>query len=142
MASSYIEGNLYYTYLFDQKDKYDRYSCAVALEGDQVKKAKSLNLTVKQDDSKYNGMAYVQLKSNYQPDLYNKDGSEYDGPKAFARVLLELLSLVSAPTITSMAAVLPPLSKVLSSQTLWNTSLTMLRLTMTKALTTSLMPKK
>jgi len=39
MASSYIEGNLYYTYLFEQKDKYDRYSCAVALEGDQVKKA-------------------------------------------------------------------------------------------------------
>ena len=76
MADAYIEGNLYYTYLFDQKDKFDRYSCAVALEGDQVKKAKQLKLPVKQDDNKFNGMAYVQLKSNYQPSLYNKDGSE------------------------------------------------------------------
>ena len=97
MASSYIEGNLYYTYLFDQKDKYDRYSCAVALEGDQVKKAKSLNLTVKQDDSKYNGLAYVQLKSNYQPDLYNKDGSEYDGPKALAEGTTGIVKLSQRP---------------------------------------------
>jgi len=97
MASSYIEGNLYYTYLFDQKDKYDRYSCAVALEGDQVKKAKSLNLTVKQDDSKYNGMAYVQLKSNYQPDLYNKDGSEYDGPKALGEGPTGVVKLSQRP---------------------------------------------
>jgi hypothetical protein len=97
MANSYIEGNLYYTYLFDQKDKYDRYSCAVAIEGDQVKKAKSLNLTVKQDDSKYNGLAYVQLKSNYPPALYNKDGSEYDGPKALAEGTTGVVKLSQRP---------------------------------------------
>ena len=97
MASSYIEGNLYYTYLFDQKDKFDRYSCAVALEGDQVKKAKSLNLPVKQDDSKFNGMAYVQLKSNYQPSLYNKDGSDYDGPKMLGEGTTGVVKLSQRP---------------------------------------------
>jgi|TARA_B110000285_G_scaffold55314_1_gene62977 hypothetical protein len=97
MADAYIEGNLYYTYLFDQKDKFDRYSCAVSLEGDQVKKAKQLKLPVKQDDNKFNGMAYVQLKSNYQPDLYNKDGSEYDGPKMLGEGTTGVVKVTQRP---------------------------------------------
>jgi len=78
---SYIEGNLYYTYLFDTKDKFDRWSCAVSLEGDQIIHVKKLGIKLNQNDEKFNGLPYVQLKSNYQPQLYNKDGTDYDGPK-------------------------------------------------------------
>ena len=77
---SYLEGTMFFPYLFEQKDMFDRYSVALGLEGDQVKAAKNLGLTVKQDDDKMDGMAYVQLKSNYKPTLVDADENEYKGP--------------------------------------------------------------
>jgi len=78
---TYIEGTMFFPFIFEHKDKFDRYSVALGLEGDQVKNAKNIGLKVKQDDERYDGMVYVQLKSNFQPMLFNADGSEYSGPK-------------------------------------------------------------
>jgi hypothetical protein len=77
---TYLEGVMFFPYLFDFKDKFDRYSVALGLEGDQVKQARSLGLSVKQQEDKMDGMPYVQLKSNYKPDLYDADEKEYKGP--------------------------------------------------------------
>lgn len=77
---TYLEGVMFFPFLFEQKDKFDRYSVALGIEGDQVKQAKKIGLLVKQDDDKMDGMAYVQLKSNYKPELYDSDGGEYTGP--------------------------------------------------------------
>jgi hypothetical protein len=49
---SYLEGTFFYPFIFDQKDMFDRYSLALGLEGDQVKAAKNIGLTVKQDEGK------------------------------------------------------------------------------------------
>ena len=76
----YLEGSLQYPYIFDTKDRYDHYSVAVLLSGDQIVKAKKLGLKLKQDPERHNGMPYVQLRSNYKPDLFNEDGEPYDGP--------------------------------------------------------------
>jgi len=82
MANSftYLEGTMFFPFIFDKMDKFDRYSVALGLEGDQVKNAKSIGLTVKQDDNKMDGMAYVQLKSNYKPLLFDAEGNDYGGP--------------------------------------------------------------
>ena len=77
---TYLEGVMFFPFIFEQKDKFDRYSVALGIEGDQVKQAKKIGLTVKQDEDKMDGMVYVQLKSNYKPELYGGDGEEYDGP--------------------------------------------------------------
>ena len=77
---TYLEGVMFFPYLFDFKDKFDRYSVALGLEGDQVKQARNLGLSVKQQEDKMDGMPYVQLKSNYKPDLYDADEKEYKGP--------------------------------------------------------------
>ena len=82
MANSftYLEGTMFFPFIFDKMDKFDRYSVALGLEGDQVKNAKNIGLVVKQDDGKMDGMAYVQLKSNYQPLLFDAEGNDYSGP--------------------------------------------------------------
>lgn len=86
MANSftYLEGTMFYPFIFDKMDKFDRYSVALGLEGDQVKNAKSIGLTVKQDANKMDGMAYVQLKSNYKPMLLDAEGNDYGGPTMLA----------------------------------------------------------
>ena len=71
---------MFFPFIFDKMDKFDRYSVALGLEGDQVKNAKSIGLTVKQDANKMDGMAYVQLKSNYKPLLFDAEGNDYGGP--------------------------------------------------------------
>ncbi len=77
---TYLEGTMFFPFIFDKTDKFDRYSVALGLEGDQVKNAKSIGLTVKQDDNKMDGMPYVQLKSNYKPLLFDTEGNDYGGP--------------------------------------------------------------
>lgn len=77
---SYLEGVMFYPFIFDQTDKFDRYSVALGLEGDQVKAARNLGLSVKQEDGKMDGMPYVQLKSNYKPTLVDSEENEYKGP--------------------------------------------------------------
>jgi hypothetical protein len=77
---TYLEGTMFFPFIFDSKDKFDRYSVALGLEGDQVKNAKNIGLVVKQDDGKMDGMAYVQLKSNYRPLLFDAEGNDYSGP--------------------------------------------------------------
>lgn len=83
MAKSeyYLSGELRYAYLFEEKDRFDRYSVAVLLEGDQVKNARNIGLKVNQRDDKYDGMAYVQLKTLRQPKVIDGDRNEYTGPK-------------------------------------------------------------
>ncbi len=76
-----ISGNLEYAKIFDQKDKYDRWSVSLVLEGDQVKNARKLGLKLNQKDDRYGGKAYITLKSNYQPQVFDQDGSDYSGPK-------------------------------------------------------------
>ena len=45
-----------------------------------MKQAKKIGLPVKQDEDKMDGMVYVQLKSNFKPELFDGDGEEYSGP--------------------------------------------------------------
>tara|TARA_R110000787_G_scaffold69606_2_gene154828 strand:- start:4081 stop:4536 length:456 start_codon:yes stop_codon:yes gene_type:complete len=77
---TYLEGTMFFPFIFDKMDKFDRFSMALGLEGDQVKNAKNIGLIVKQDDNKMDGMAYVQLKSNYKPLLFDAEGNDYGGP--------------------------------------------------------------
>ena len=77
---TYLEGTMFFPFLFENRDKFDNYSVALGLEGDQVKQARKIGLNVKQDANKMDGMAYVQLRSNHKPDLFNAAGEEYDGP--------------------------------------------------------------
>jgi hypothetical protein len=76
-----ISGNLEYAKIFDQTDKYDRWSVSVVLEGDQVKNARNLGLKINQKDDRYDGKAYITLKSNFQPQVFDKNGDEYSGAK-------------------------------------------------------------
>jgi hypothetical protein len=76
-----ISGNLEYPKIFDQRDKYDRWSVSVVLEGDQVKNARNLGLKINQKDDRYDGKAYITLKSNFQPQVFDKNGDEYSGAK-------------------------------------------------------------
>ena len=81
----YLEGSLQYPYIFeDRTDKYDHYSVAVVLAGDQIKKAKKLGLKVNARDDRYDGLPYVQLKSNFKPDLFDENDEEYTGTKMIA----------------------------------------------------------
>tara|TARA_Y100000361_G_scaffold142183_1_gene147972 strand:- start:299 stop:745 length:447 start_codon:yes stop_codon:yes gene_type:complete len=80
-AQHYLEGTMYFPYLFDVKDKFDRYSVALALEGDQLAQARKIGLNIKQEEGKMDGLPYVQLKSNYEPKLFDADGKEYKGPR-------------------------------------------------------------
>ena len=77
---TYLEGTMFFPFIFEIKDKFDRYSVALGIEGDQVKQAKKIGLPVKQDEDKMDGMVYVQLKSNFKPELFDGDGEEYSGP--------------------------------------------------------------
>ena len=76
---TYLEGVMFYPFIFEHKDKFDRYSMALGIEGDQIKQAKKIGLPVKQDENKMDGMVYVQLKSNFKPQLFDVDGSDYKG---------------------------------------------------------------
>jgi hypothetical protein len=76
-----ISGNLEYAKIFDQTDKYDRWSVSVVLEGDQVKNARNLGLKINQKDDRYDGKAYITLKSNFQPQVFDKNGDQYSGAK-------------------------------------------------------------
>tara|TARA_R100000687_G_C6427823_1_gene154202 strand:+ start:497 stop:922 length:426 start_codon:yes stop_codon:yes gene_type:complete len=96
-ATSYLEGDLYYTYIFDFKDKFDRWSMAMTLAGEQVGHAKKIGLKIKQDEDKFDGLPYVQLKSNYQPKVFDSDGSDYEGPKMLARGTQGIAKLTSRP---------------------------------------------
>ena len=75
-AQHYLKGTMYFPFLFDVKDKFDRYSVALALEGDQLAQARKLNLNIKQEEGKMDGLPYVQLKSNYEPKLFDANGKE------------------------------------------------------------------
>ena len=95
---SYLEGGLNFACIFeDKKDMYDRYSVALTLEGDQVKKAKELNLNVKQKEDKFHGLPHVTLKSNYPPKLYGADGKKYDGPTNLTNGSLGKVRLTQRP---------------------------------------------
>lgn len=95
---NYLEGGLNFAFIFeDKKDMFDRYSVALTLEGDQVKQAKKLGLTVKQDDNKFHGLPYVQLKSNYPPKLYGLDDKKYAGPTSLANGSLGRVRLTQRP---------------------------------------------
>ena len=76
---TYLEGVMFYPFIFEHKDKFDRYSMALGIEGDQIKQAKKIGLPVKQDENKMDGMVYGQLKSNFKPQLFDVDGSDYKG---------------------------------------------------------------
>jgi len=77
---NYLEGSLQWPYIFDKRDRYDHFSVAVVLAGDQIKQAKKLGLKLKHDPEKYDGLPYVQLRSNHKPDLWNEDDEPYEGP--------------------------------------------------------------
>ena len=94
---TYLEGVMFFPFIFDSKDKFDRYSVALGLEGDQVKQARNIGLNVKQVDDKYDGMAYVLLKSNYKPDLFNADGEEYDGARMLSNGSKAVVKLTQRP---------------------------------------------
>jgi hypothetical protein len=80
--TGYVTGKMYFPYIFEGKtDKFDRYSCVVVLEGDQVKNARNFGLKVNQREDKYNGLPYVTFKSSYPPILFNAEKEPYDGPQ-------------------------------------------------------------
>ena len=45
---TYLEGTMFFPFIFDSTDKFDRYSVALGLEGDQVKNAKKIGLALVQ----------------------------------------------------------------------------------------------
>ena len=110
---TYLEGVMFFPFIFEQKDKFDRYSVALGIEGDQVKQAKKLKLPVKQDEDKMDGMIYVQLKSNYKPELFDVEGEEYSGPTMLSNGSKAVVKLTQRPynnkfgegITTSMSAV-------------------------------------
>tara|TARA_R110000751_G_scaffold124793_1_gene226130 strand:- start:1321 stop:1752 length:432 start_codon:yes stop_codon:yes gene_type:complete len=79
MTFHYLEGNLEYAMLFDKKDKFDRWSTVLILDGDQIKNAKKLNLRVNQNDDKFDGKPYVSLKTMHKPKIYDEDSKPYEG---------------------------------------------------------------
>jgi hypothetical protein len=80
MTFHYLEGNLEYAMLFDKKDKFDRWSTVLVLDGDQIKNAKKLNLKINQNEAKFEGKPYVSLKTTMPPKMYDEDDKPYDGP--------------------------------------------------------------
>jgi len=98
MASEhYIKGELRYAYLFEEKDKYDRYSVAVLLEGDQVKNARNIGLKINQREDKYDGMAYVQLKTLRQPRVIDAERNEYSGPQKLGPGTIGVVKVTQMP---------------------------------------------
>ena len=97
MTFHYIEGKLEYAMLFDQKDKFDRWSTVLLLEGDQMKQAKNLNLKVNQMEDKFDGTPYVSLKTTVQPKLYDADSNVYDGPTRLATGTEATVKLTQKP---------------------------------------------
>jgi|TARA_R110002020_G_scaffold145492_6_gene318917 hypothetical protein len=96
-STNYLEGDVYYAYIFDYKDKFDRWSMAMSLQGDQVGHAKKIGLKVKQDEDKFEGLPYVQLKTNYKPEVFDKDGADYNGPTMLAAGTKGVAKLTSRP---------------------------------------------
>jgi len=94
---TYLEGVMYFPFIFDKKDKFDRYSVALGIDGDQVRAAKKIGINVKKDPEKYDGMTYVHLKSNYKPDLFNAAGEEYDGPTMLSNGSKAVVKLTQRP---------------------------------------------
>ena len=94
---TYLEGVMFFPFIFEQKDKFDRYSVALGIEGDQVKQAKKLDLPVKQDADKMDGMIYVQLKSNYKPELFDAEGEVYSGPTMLSNGSKAVVKLTQRP---------------------------------------------
>ena len=80
----YLEGVMHYAFIFEKKDKYDRWSVALVLEGDQIKNAKKFGVKINQSEDKYDGLPHVQLKSGFQPKLFNADDTDYSGPTMLA----------------------------------------------------------
>ena len=94
---NYLEGDMFFPFLFDKLDMFDRYSVALGLEGDQIQMAKKLGLKVKQDPEKMNGMVYVQLKSNFKPELFDTDGGPYKGPTMLTNGSKAVVKLTQRP---------------------------------------------
>ena len=94
---NYLEGTLQWPYIFDQKDRYDNFSVAVVLSGDEIKRAKKLGLKLKHDPEKYDGLPYVQLRSNRQPDLWNEDDEPYDGPTMISNGSKGIVKITQRP---------------------------------------------
>ncbi len=93
----YLEGSLQYPFIFDRKDNFDNYSVAVVLSGDQLVKAKKIGLKVKADPDRFDGLPYVQLRSNYQPELFNENGEPYDGPKMISNGSQGVVKITQRP---------------------------------------------
>lgn len=93
----YLEGTLQYPYIFDVKDRYDHYSVAVLLEGDSIAKAKKLGLKLKQDPEKYNGVPFVQLRSNYKPSIFDENGDPYEGPTMISNGSTGIVKITQRP---------------------------------------------
>jgi len=93
----YLEGAMHYAFIFEKKDKYDRWSVALVLEGDQIRNAKQLGLKLNQREDKYDGLPYVQLKSNYQPKLFDADGADYSGPTMLANGSRGIVRITQRP---------------------------------------------
>jgi hypothetical protein len=77
----YIEGLMNYAHITEgNPDQYGNYSICLVLEGDNVRQAREMSLKVNQNPEKYDGMAFVNLRSQFPPNLYDKEGGEYKGP--------------------------------------------------------------
>lgn len=81
----YLSGAMHYAFIFENtKDKFDRYSMVMTLEGDQVGAARNMGLKINQNPEKFNGLPYVSLKSSFPPKLLNADKTDYSGPMRLA----------------------------------------------------------
>lgn len=81
----YLSGAMHYAFIFENtKDKFDRYSMVMTLEGDQVGAARNMGLKINQNPEKFNGLPYVSLKSSFPPKLLNADKTDYSGPTRLA----------------------------------------------------------
>jgi len=96
-TTDYLEGTLQYPYIFDTRDRYDHYSVKVLLSGDAIVKARKLGLKLKQDAEKDNGVPYVQLRSNYKPDVFDENGDPYDGPTMISNGSTGVVKITQRP---------------------------------------------
>ena len=97
MTFHYIEGKLEYAMLFEKKDKFDRWSTVLLLEGDQILQAKKLNLKLNQNDDKFGGSAYVSLKTTMPPKVYDEENNPYDGPTMLTTGTEAVVKLTQKP---------------------------------------------
>tara|TARA_Y100001951_G_C11281843_1_gene265921 strand:- start:972 stop:1391 length:420 start_codon:yes stop_codon:yes gene_type:complete len=96
-TTDYLEGTLQYPYIFDTRDRYDHYSVKVLLSGDAIVKARKLGLKLKQDSDKDNGVPYVQLRSNYKPDVFDENGDPYDGTTMISNGSTGIVKITQRP---------------------------------------------